>query len=160
MWPAFEVGYKVYINHMNVIPGKPVILETISKSPRIFKLNNFFTEYEAKKLIENTLSNQEEEYRLKRSTTGSLEFKSIDVHRTSDNGFDTKTIEAMAIKKRSFNLLGIPKFEETWSDGLQILRYNQTSAYIQHLDWIERMGNKHDFDSSKEGTNRYDIYFL
>ena len=31
---------------------------------------------------------------------------------------------------------GIP-FSEQLADGLQVLRYNQSTAYVSHLDWIE-----------------------
>ena len=39
--------------------------------------------------------------------------------------------------RRCFSALGFDKYEESYSDGLQILRYNVSKAYNSHLDWIE-----------------------
>eukprot|EP00604_Paraphysomonas_vestita_P000200 CAMPEP_0174825118 /NCGR_PEP_ID=MMETSP1107-20130205/42280_1 /TAXON_ID=36770 /ORGANISM="Paraphysomonas vestita, Strain GFlagA" /LENGTH=330 /DNA_ID=CAMNT_0016056385 /DNA_START=410 /DNA_END=1402 /DNA_ORIENTATION=- len=61
----------------------------------------------------------------------------------------------MKLKRRCFELLGITPYEETWADGLQILRYNQTTAYINHLDYIESDHPDHDWDSAGTGTNRF-----
>ena len=68
----------------------------------------------------------------------------------------------MRLKRRAFDLLGIFPYDETLADGLQILRYNQTTAYIDHMDWIEPMhGADHNFDSAtEEGTNRYATILL
>ena len=55
-------------------------------------------------------------------------------------------------------MLGLP-YDEEFADGLQVLRYNQSTAYISHLDWID--GNSdHDYDSAVDGTNRYATIFL
>ena len=48
---------------------------------------------------------------------------------------------------------------------MQVLRYNLTTAYIDHLDWIEPIGseieNGHNWDSaSEQGTNRYATILL
>lgn len=42
-------------------------------------------------------------------------------------------------------------------DGLQILRYNVSTAYNSHLDYIEDKSGQleHDFDSSGTGGNRF-----
>ena len=62
------------------------------------------------------------------------------------------------MKRRGFSLLGLP-YDEEFADGLQVLRYNQSTAYISHLDWID--GNSdHDYDSAVDGTNRYATIFL
>ena len=68
----------------------------------------------------------------------------------------------MRLKRRAFDLLGIFPYDETLADGLQILRYNQTTAYIDHMDWIEPLhGADHNFDSAtEEGTNRYATILL
>ena len=34
-------------------------------------------------------------------------------------------------------ILGFDEYEESLTDGLQVLRYNKTTAYIPHLDWID-----------------------
>jgi hypothetical protein len=55
-------------------------------------------------------------------------------------------------------VLGFDEYIESHADGLQILRYNLTKAYIPHLDWID--GNDqlaHDYESGLKGGNRYVI---
>ena len=154
MWPTYEVGHKVHIDHVNTTSGLPIIMETLSKSPRVYSLKNFISDDEAEQLIENALTITEENYRLKRSSTGAQGYH-VDNYRTSEGAFDTWSDAAIALKKRSFELLGMP-YDETFSDGLQVLRYNLTTAYIPHLDWIEPVaGTGHDWNSAGEGTNRY-----
>jgi hypothetical protein len=58
--------------------------------------------------------------------------------------------------RRCFDVLGFDEYIESHADGLQILRYNLTKAYIPHMDWID--GNdqlEHDYESGKKGGNRY-----
>ena len=47
------------------------------------------------------------------------------------------------MKPYIFNCLtGFDEYEESLTDGLQVLRYNKTTAYIPHLDWIDDYGKK------------------
>ena len=59
-------------------------------------------------------------------------------------------------------MLGFDEYVESYTDGLQVLRYNKTTAYIPHMDWIDDPSgtNSHDFDSSKVGTNRFATVLL
>ena len=59
-------------------------------------------------------------------------------------------------------MLGFDEYVESYTDGLQVLRYNKTTAYIPHMDWIDDPGytNSHDFDSAKVGTNRFATVLL
>jgi hypothetical protein len=41
------------------------------------------------------------------------------------------------LNRRCFKALGFDDYLESHGDGLQILRYNLTTAYTTHLDWIE-----------------------
>ena len=161
MWPTREVGHEYHIKHILDLPhDKPIIMQTISQRPRVFRLINFITESEAEELIQNALAIEEEGFNLRRSSTGAHGYN-IDNHRTSEGAFDTKSTLAIAIKKRGFGLLGIDPFDESMSDGLQVLRYNQTTAYIQHMDWIEpTQESDHDWNSDGEGTNRYATILL
>jgi hypothetical protein len=44
---------------------------------------------------------------------------------------------------------------------LQILRYNLTTAYIPHLDWLDVNGlTEHDYDSAGTGGNRFATILL
>ncbi|CAM9857874.1 unnamed protein product, partial [Laminaria digitata] len=104
-----------------LITGAEVILETLSHSPRVFSLFNFMDMEEADQIIEDALGMTQEEYRLKRSSTGTTG-KSISKTRTSDNAFVTHTKTAQALKRRIFQLLGIEEYRESWADGLQVGR--------------------------------------
>ena len=48
------------------------------------------------------------------------------------------------------------------TDGLQVLRYNKTTAYVPHLDWIDDYQKKqeHDFDTEHLGSNRFATILL
>jgi hypothetical protein len=64
---------------------------------------------------------------------------------------------------RAFDLLGFDEFVESFSDGIQMLRYNQSTAYDEHLDYvIVGPGNEveHDYDSSQTGGNRFATILL
>lgn len=45
--------------------------------------------------------------------------------------------QAQDVKKRCMHILGFDVYEESLTDGLQVLRYNMTTAYVPHLDWID-----------------------
>ena len=50
---------------------------------------------------------------------------------------------------------------ESYADGLQILRYQNATAYHKHMDWIEPSPNlEHDYDSSGQGSNRFATLLL
>jgi len=58
-------------------------------------------------------------------------------------------------------VLGFDEYIESHADGLQILRYNLTTAYIPHLDWIDGNDNlEHDFESGGKGGNRFATILL
>jgi hypothetical protein len=59
-------------------------------------------------------------------------------------------------------MAGFDEYVEAYTDGLQVLRYNKTTAYIPHMDWIDDPGqtNSHNFDSSRQGTNRFATVLL
>jgi hypothetical protein len=71
VWPTFFVGHRVEVPGVaSAYAGKPITLETLSESPRVFEVENFFSEQDAEDLIEFTLGIDDEVYGLKRSTTG------------------------------------------------------------------------------------------
>jgi hypothetical protein len=145
MWPTFHIGHIAKVTHINLSNNfidsmfasissnnnDVIEIETISLEPKVFKVRNFFSNAEADGLIANALRITEDDYKLKRSSTGT-EY-SIDSYRTSENAFDTNSELARNLKKRVFELLGIFPYEEMMADGLQVLRYNQTTAYRHHL---------------------------
>jgi hypothetical protein len=72
VFPTHKVGHRVVLPHIATERGQ-VVLETMSMSPRVFKIDNLFTDKEAEDLIASAISLKEEDFRLKRSTTTSGE---------------------------------------------------------------------------------------
>mmetsp|Transcript_17929 Transcript_17929/g.41347 ORF Transcript_17929/g.41347 Transcript_17929/m.41347 type:complete len:640 (-) Transcript_17929:74-1993(-) len=158
--PSF-VGEIFHLPHVPGASDKPIYLEVMSLTPRVFDVFNFFSRDESKELVDRALAETSDTHRIKRSTTGASE-KSVNSKRTSESGFDTSGKTAIKIKKRCFNALGFDEYLESHSDGLQILRYNVSKAYNSHLDWIEDRGGQlqHDYESSGTGGNRFATILL
>lgn len=156
-----HVGEIFDLPHVKGPMGLPVSLEVISVEPRVFDVHNFFTKEESADLVRRALEEKSESHRIKRSTTGAVG-KSTSSQRTSENGFDTNGPTAMGVKKRCLEILGYDEYIESHGDGLQILRYNLTTAYIPHMDWIDDPSGKlkHNFDSVHKGGNRYATILL
>jgi hypothetical protein len=59
-------------------------------------------------------------------------------------------------------LLGFDEYIEEMTDGLQILRYNLTTAYTPHLDYLEdkQLTESYDYDTSGRGGNRFATILL
>ena len=160
VFPTIDIGHRVTLSHVKTAgtgeEAKAVELVTLSHSPRVFQLHNFFTHAEADALILSALTISEEAYRLKRSTTGNGESIRVDPSRTSDTCFDPFSETAMALKQRSFELLGIRPFHNDWADGLQLLRYNVSGGYNSHMGTLSLDGNTPPFNTSnvKQSWNR------
>jgi len=135
IWPFVKEGYQQVVSSRAltpVYPDKPVILESVSDSPRVFKVLNFFGRTEGQALIDNALK-IEGKKGLHRSTVGSKvgaedEGAQVDYGRTSDNAWDSETPAAKAMITRSFNLTGIEE-DAGKIDGLQIVRYTPGKFY-------------------------------
>lgn len=172
MWPTRHINHTVQVSHIKIESGiertvrSPIKVTTVSTSPRAFVVSNFFTAAEASMLIADALSQTDDNYRLKRSSTGATGY-TVDRKRTSENAFVTSSEVgnlaqlqfavkdaaqiAFRLKRRSFELLGITPFDDTYADGFQVLRYNQTAAYNNHYDWIEPPGgDDHNWDSQSK----------
>lgn len=79
-------------------PTKPVYLEVLSVSPRVFDLVNFFSKAESAELVERALKETSESHRIKQSTTGAVGNHKNN-KRTSESGFDTSGKTAIRIKR-------------------------------------------------------------
>ena len=66
------------------------------------------------------------------------------------------------LNRRCFKALGFDEYVESHGDGLQILRYNLTTAYTTHMDYIDDKSGKsaHDFNSAGTGGNRFATILL
>lgn len=65
-----EVGETFDLSHLPHPQGKKMYLETMSVSPKVFEIKNFFVEEEADDLIERAIGSSSKTHGLKRSTTG------------------------------------------------------------------------------------------
>ena len=133
VWPTFGVGHRVELPGVaSAYPGKPITLTTLAESPRVFEVENFFSEQDADDLVAFTLGIDDEVFGLKRSTTGA-KGSEVSSQRTSENAFDTSSPVAMKLKRRVFDVLGMRPYDEELADGLQVLRYNVSKAYIPYV---------------------------
>ena len=155
IWPTFKKGHLVEVRHVKSGNGEPIVVETLSESPKVFRLNNFFTTEEADELIANALNMNDPVHGLHRSTTGQGDAAQQDSHRTSDNAWDMVSPASYRLKHRIFELLGIRPYQNGWADGLQILRYNQAQAYNSHFDYLEWTPGSRLDSSTPGGVNRF-----
>lgn len=134
----------------------PIVVETLNLEPRVFDVFHFFSNDEGDDLIQKALAEQDETYKFHRSTTGTTG-SNVYNKRTSENAWDTMGTTAQRVKKRGFAVLGIDEYVESMSDGLQILRYNLTTAYVPHMDYLEdrAKASTYDYDSGGAGGNRF-----
>eukprot|EP00339_Tiarina_fusa_P021934 CAMPEP_0117010004 /NCGR_PEP_ID=MMETSP0472-20121206/8932_1 /TAXON_ID=693140 ORGANISM="Tiarina fusus, Strain LIS" /NCGR_SAMPLE_ID=MMETSP0472 /ASSEMBLY_ACC=CAM_ASM_000603 /LENGTH=630 /DNA_ID=CAMNT_0004712435 /DNA_START=85 /DNA_END=1977 /DNA_ORIENTATION=+ len=153
--PAY-VGEIFYLPHVEGSDDKQISLEVLSLSPRVFDVYDFFSREESQTIVDGAKAEGRDSHRIKRSTTGASSH-SINSRRTSESGFDTHGQTSVIVKKRCFAALGFDEYWESHGDGLQILRYNLTTAYNTHLDYFEDKNKQmeHDFDSAHKGGNRF-----
>lgn len=170
VWPFVELGHMQTVS-TSVIPpatgegGEPVVLESMSERPRVFRVHNFHTAEEAEQLIEAALSATGDNA-LKRSTVGSGKDKDgIDIAhteggRTSDNAWDHSSPAAQVSVTRSFQLTRM--VEDTGKrDGLQIVRYKPGQGYNIHPDYFTPKDDvDFDFHPYSGGSNRFATVFL
>lgn len=161
MFAPSHVGEVFDLKHVTDSVGEVITVKTLSLEPRVFDIYNFFTMEEADQLLMKALGETSATYGFHRSTTGTSG-ASVFSKRTSENAWDTHGSTAQKVKRRCFSLLGIDEYEESMSDGLQILRYNLTTAYTNHYDYLEDKTNTeiYDYDSSKKGGNRFATILL
>eukprot|EP00616_Rhizochromulina_sp_CCMP1243_P003024 CAMPEP_0118962014 /NCGR_PEP_ID=MMETSP1173-20130426/499_1 /TAXON_ID=1034831 /ORGANISM="Rhizochromulina marina cf, Strain CCMP1243" /LENGTH=508 /DNA_ID=CAMNT_0006910229 /DNA_START=69 /DNA_END=1595 /DNA_ORIENTATION=+ len=157
VFPTGELGRTVELRRMRSPrkEGHAITLETLSQSPRVFRLNNFLTDEESDELVANALADTDPVTSLQRSTTGAEHQVSFNKVRTSENAFDGSSRLARILKERAVDVLGMLPYDEEITDGLQVLRYNVSTAYISHHDYLDDNGGGHDYDSSKDGSNRF-----
>ncbi|CAJ1909421.1 unnamed protein product [Cylindrotheca closterium] len=155
MFAPDHVGEIFHLNHVNGALNKPIYLKVMSLEPRVFDVFNFFSREESQQLVDKAIAETSETHRIKRSSTGASGYN-INSRRTSESGFDTHGSTSTIVKKRCFSALGFDEYIDSHGDGLQILRYNVTTAYNSHLDWIADNDQlAHDYQSAGVGGNRF-----
>ncbi|CEG49041.1 RxLR-like protein [Plasmopara halstedii] len=162
VWPFVKLGHRVMVTSNFSLTNEPVIIESISESPRTFRLHNFFTGEEADTLIKRTLEIDDPGNKLQQSTVGPSGSKKVkSKHRTSENAFDTVSDTAIRIRKRVFDVLSLGEYQSDMCDGLQLLRYQQKQANIPHEDYFPlNSSEKFNYDPRTGGSNRFATVFL
>jgi hypothetical protein len=157
--PSF-VGERFDLKHVDAPGDAPIVVETISLSPRLFEIHNFYSPTEADELIDKALNETSETMGLHRSTTGAVKGV-INSKRTSDNAWDQTGATAMRLKRRCMTTLGFDEYNELLTDGLQVLRYKTNQAYNTHPDYLSDVpDNWYNYDSAGTGGNRFATILL
>lgn len=165
LWPSLSYGHDRTLSLLEA--DNEIGLETVTDEPKLFRVKNFVTEEEVDGLIAKAL-----ELELQRST-GGLARKGAKGHnkgtftdrRTSTNAWDTSSPLAMKIKRRTFELLKLKKFDASWFGGLQMVHYDPGQYYHSHQDWFDpqtsgRSGSDFNWDPSTGGVNRFATLFI
>mmetsp|Transcript_22553 Transcript_22553/g.63889 ORF Transcript_22553/g.63889 Transcript_22553/m.63889 type:complete len:622 (+) Transcript_22553:230-2095(+) len=158
---TFVLDHLTMPNAMTEEANVHITLEVMSLSPRVFDIKNFFSVQESIHLVDRALKETSPTHKIKRSTTGTGE-KNVIQTRTSESGFDTHGAMAMAIKRRIVEALGMDEYWPGHDDGLQILRYNKTTAYTPHMDYMTDTNkiSPYNYESDKKGGNRFATVLL
>ena len=138
MFAPSYIGEVFDIDHVDMPVQKPISLKVMSLTPRVFDIINFFDRQESQTIVDKAMAETSESHRMKRSSTGASGYN-VNSQRTSENGFDTHGKVAMTVKNRCLQILGFDHYDDSFTDGLQVLRYNKTTAYIPHMDWIGKI---------------------
>jgi prolyl 4-hydroxylase len=152
VWPTHQVGHRQRpLGVVSANSSKPIELETLSESPRVFLIDNFLTDEEVDYLVNHAKG------RLERSHVG-IGKETFHNQRTSKTAWDTGSKVSMNIQHRGYDLVRMPYVKST-SDAVQVIRYNKGQMYLLHTDYF-KVGYSN-LDSSKPGgTNRIITIFM
>ena len=169
-----RVGYRRPVLGLFGGDGKQIELETLteptldasSSDPRVFYIHNFLSSAEADEFIRFSTA-PENPYKMAPSTGGTHKAWNqggADARlttRTSENAFDVTTENSNNVKQRAFRLLRMGGYDESLSDGIQILRYELGQAYVAHHDYFpEFQSDDHQWNPMLGGSNRFATIFL
>lgn len=152
VWPLGEVGSIWTPDSVeSPIPSKPIRLRQLSKSPRVFTVENFMSPEEMQAILNHNKD------LLKPSEVGFAGWR--DSTRTSSTAWDFHSWAARKVQKRSFDLLGMD-FDGSMADAVQVLRYNIAEWYKPHTDWFDKKAYDGHDPKINNGTNRFATVFL
>ena len=174
MWYTFPTANRIVLNDIvvkdtknnNSKQLKPVEIECLSSSPKVFKVYNLLSDSECDDLIalgkNNGLRRSEVGYTSDDDEDHNEEEENVDQGgsisnvRTFETVFDNGEPLAIKIKKRISKLIRMPYDHSESYDGIQILRYNISKAYDLHEDYfLPEDDEAMNFDVPSGGTNRY-----
>jgi hypothetical protein len=151
-WPTVKIGHRWRPKHVvSPIPDKPIEMETLSESPRVFLIDNFLTEEEITYLVEHAQG------RLERSHVG-IGKETFHNQRTSKTAWDTGSKISMGIQHRGYDLVRMP-WDKSTTDAVQVIRYEKGQMYLLHTDYF-KVGYANLDSSQPGGTNRIVTIFM
>eukprot|EP00474_Spongospora_subterranea_P010109 CRZ10567.1 hypothetical protein [Spongospora subterranea] len=154
MWPPIEVGHKTVAPQIKTTDGRSVIMETISVSPKVFRVHNMLSEAEIDQIIK--------EARESSKTEVSKRYRShTNPQRTAEDWNAERSETVLAIRNRTFSMLAFePDVPDTWAEPFEMLIYKPGKCFVLHDDYLddEAIGDQsNEFDSRSEllGSNRF-----
>ena len=146
MFAPSRVGEVFHLNHTT----EGLVLTALSVKPVVLDIQGFITATESQTILQNMQQS------FQPSRTGAVIRKPY-AKRTSETAWYSSPRLARDIKRRGFPLVGLNDFRPELSDGLQVLRYNQSKAYVSHMDYlrVDQPESTYDYDSSGKGGNRF-----
>eukprot|EP00462_Mataza_sp_D1_P009509 CAMPEP_0175166296 /NCGR_PEP_ID=MMETSP0087-20121206/27618_1 /TAXON_ID=136419 /ORGANISM="Unknown Unknown, Strain D1" /LENGTH=496 /DNA_ID=CAMNT_0016455879 /DNA_START=71 /DNA_END=1561 /DNA_ORIENTATION=+ len=162
VWPAHEEGHNVTLPYP-LNNGQNIVLETLTTSPRLFRLHNFLSDSEVDEMLAsaNTLGYERSTGGLAQSDNSGKENQGVFTsRRTSENAWDLNSAISNTLKKRSFDVLRMQHVANR-EDGFQVVRYKPGQFYMSHTDYFDVNEDPYwNFDSYKGGSNRFATVFL
>jgi hypothetical protein len=151
IWPPVERGHKAVQSKEGCLDtfGNPIVIETMSLRPRVFKVENFIHDQEI-----TAIMNYAKE--LKRSEVfegeGRNEVQNV---RTSTQMWVPfgRLAEADQISSRIASCLGM--IPDSLAEDLQVLRYEHGQHYHSHMDFFDPRHINPVPDSVARGRNRF-----
>ena len=151
-WPTVRLGYRWRPKHVHSPnPDKPIEMETLSESPRVFLIDNFLSDAEVEYLVAHA------EGRLERSHVG-IGKETFHNQRTSKTAWDTGSATSLTIQKRGYDLVRQPWNKKT-TDAIQVIKYDKGQMYLLHTDYF-KVGYQNLDPSKPDGTNRIVTIFM
>lgn len=128
MIPTKGVGDRREVHHVSSpIPYSRIVLETLSETPRIFKLENFITEDEAQRLLINARDHSDDPNMVV-LPHAQLSSEDRPVH-TGNLYYDQFSEIALLLKRRAFDLLGIHPVDDSLVEGFQVTNFDTLIIY-------------------------------
>jgi len=137
-YPGHAVG------HRQQLVRPPLALETLSLSPRIFRVDGFLSEDECAHIMRLAQPVLRPSILQSRGHPQQVEGGTVDTMRTSETAWldrffgvnrgAPETEVTRSVVLRAVEMARVPA--DTHAEGLQVLRYSVGGAYRHHLDWL------------------------
>ncbi|CAI5736327.1 unnamed protein product [Hyaloperonospora brassicae] len=167
MWPFVALGHRVVVTlETGPNKGEPVVIESISETPRTFRLHQFFRDDEADALIQQTRQRgggggDGSQPSSRDAGSGKHRMASKTKARSGESVFDAVSDTAVNMRKRVLQVLLLGRDSDEKAADLELLQYQPKQAYVPHDDYF-LVGAAHGFrlDLPQGGSDRFATVFL